>query len=237
MIMSIRKTTLIPILNIFNVKKGFGSTLSFFQFSSSLFYSFITTIGAVPIFKSMKHNVLRRMQKVVRRNVLFDIFLFIIIAVIGYLTWPIGTPSLIIERTKIVEKADIPMSIGRLALVLTIIMKLPSNYNTLRLTLFNIFWGTTTITKKKNIIVTLVVLFLCCTVSIVYSEISGYIKLIGGICSAIVGFLIPSMLYTRTNKYPKWHWKNIMTQFIFGLFTLIGFISAGRTIYEIITGH
>lgn len=185
----------------------------------------------------MKHNVLRRMQKVVRRTVLFDIFLFIIIAVIGYLTWPIGTPSLIIERTKIVEKADIPMSIGRLALVLTIILKLPSNYNALRLTLFNIFWGTTTITKKKNIIVTLVVLFLCCTVSIVYSEISGYIKLIGGICSAIVGFLIPSMLYTRTNKYPKWHWKNIMTQFIFCLFTLIGFISAGRTIYEIITGH
>lgn len=100
------------------------------------------------------------MQKVVRRTVLFDIFLFIIIAVIGYLTWPIGTPSLIIERIKIVEKADIPMSIGRLTLVLTIIMKLPSNYNALRLTLFNIFWGTTTITKKKNIIVTLVVLFL-----------------------------------------------------------------------------
>ena len=147
-------------LNLFDVKKGFGSALSFFQFSSSLFYSFITTIGAVPIFKSMKHNVLRRMQKVVRRTVLFDIFLFIIIAVIGYLTWPIGTPSLIIERIKIVEKADIPMSIGRLTLVLTIIMKLPSNYNALRLTLFNIFWGTTTITKKKNIIVTLVVLFL-----------------------------------------------------------------------------
>ena len=147
-------------LNLFDVKKGFGSALSFFQFSSSLFYSFITTIGAAPIFKSMKHNVLRRMQKVVRRTVLFDIFLFIIIAVIGYLTWPIGTPSLIIERIKIVEKADIPMSIGRLALVLTIIMKLPSNYNALRLTLFNIFWGTTTITKKKNIIVTLVVLFL-----------------------------------------------------------------------------
>lgn len=147
-------------LNLFDVKKGFGSALSFFQFSSSLFYSFITTIGAAPIFKSMKHNVLRRMQKVVRRTVLFDIFLFIIIAVIGYLTWPIGTPSLIIERIKIVEKADIPMSIGRLTLVLTIIMKLPSNYNALRLTLFNIFWGTTTITKKKNIIVTLVVLFL-----------------------------------------------------------------------------
>ena len=156
---------------------------------------------------------------------------------IGYLTWPISTPSLIIERKKIVKSADIPMSIGRIALVLTIIMKLPSNYNSLRLTLFNIFWGTTTITKKKNIFITLIVLVLCCTVSILYSEISGYIKLIGGICSAIVGFLIPSLLYTRTNKYAKWHWKNIITQGVFLAFTLIGFISAGRTIYEIITGH
>ena len=89
------------------------------------------------------------MQKVVRRTVLFDIFLFIIIAVIGYLTRPIGIPSLIIERTKIVEKADIPMSIGRLALVLTIIMKLPSNYNALRLTLFNIFWERLQSQKRK----------------------------------------------------------------------------------------
>ena len=224
-------------LNFFDIKKGFGSTLSFFQFSSSLFYSFITTIGAVPIFKSMKNNVLRRMQKVVRRTVLFDIILFSTISVIGYLTWPISTPSLIIERKKIVKSADIAVSVGRIALVLTIIMKLPSNYNSLRLTLFNIFWGTTTITKKKNIFVTLIVLVLCCTVSILYSEISGYIKLIGGICSAIVGFLIPSLLYTRTNKYAKWHWKNIITQGVFLAFTLIGFISAGRTIYEIITGH
>lgn len=223
-------------LNIYDVKQGFDSTLNFFQFCSSLFYSFVTTIGAVPIFKSMQNNILRRMQKVVRRTVLFDIFLFLTIAIIGYLTWPIQTPSLIIERNKITKGSDIPMSIGRIALVLTVIMKLPNNYNALRLTLFNLFWGTTTITKVKNITVTLIVLLLCCTVSVVYSEISGYIKLIGGICSSIVGFLIPALLYTKTNKYPRWHWKNIITILIFSLLTTIGFISAGRTIVEIITG-
>lgn len=224
-------------LNIYHAEKGFQTDLYFFQFCASLYYSYITTIGAVPIFNSLKNNVLRRIQKVVRRTVIFDIFLFLVIAIIGYLTWPVGTPDLIIERPKITRGPDIPMSIGRIALVLTIIFKMPSNYNSLRLTIFNTIWETTTITTKKNFFVTVVVLFICCTVSVLYSEISGYIKLIGGICSSIVGFIFPAMLYTRSNDLPRWHWKNIMTILIFSLFSVVGFISAGRTVFEMTQGY
>jgi amino acid permease len=110
-------------INIYNYKSGFDSSLYFFQYCSSLFYSFITTIGAVPIFNTLHNNILRRMQKVVRRTVLFDIVLFLVISVIGYLTWPVNTPDLIIEREKIRKGADVPMSIGRIALVLTVMMK------------------------------------------------------------------------------------------------------------------
>ena len=222
-------------INLFNYKSGFDSSLYFFQYCSSLFYSFVTTIGAVPIFNTLHNNILRRMQKVVRRTVLFDIVLFLVISVIGYLTWPIGTPDLIIEREKIRKGADVPMSVGRIALVLTVMMKLPNNYTSLRITIFNMVWGTTEITNKKNVAVTLVVLIVCCTVSVLYSQISGYIKLIGGICSSVVGFIIPALLYARTNRYHRWHWKNVVNVTVYAIMTAIGFIAAGVTIYGIIS--
>lgn len=176
------------------------------------------------------------MQKVVRRTVLFDIVLFLVISVIGYLTWPVNTPDLIIEREKIRKGADVPMSIGRIALVLTVMMKLPNNYTSLRITIFNMVWGSTEITNKKNVIVTLIVLIVCCTVSVLYSQISGYIKLIGGICSSVVGFIIPALLYTKTNEYGRFDKRNVGIMTVFMILTAIGFISAGRTLYNIITG-
>jgi amino acid permease len=72
-------------INLYDYKSGFDSSLYFFQYCSSLFYSFITTIGAVQIVNTLHNNILRRMQKVVRRTALFDIVLFIVITVIGYL--------------------------------------------------------------------------------------------------------------------------------------------------------
>lgn len=221
-------------LNIWDLRRGFTSQLDFFQYCGSLYYAYISAIGAVPIFSTMKTNNLRRIQKVIRRSIFFDIIFFSIIVICGYLTWPINTPALIIEREKITQGADIPMSIGRMALVLTIIMKLPNNYNSLRICLFDLIWGTTEITSGRNVVMSLVVLSICLTVAILYSEISSYIKLIGGICSGVVGFIIPALLYTRVNDYPRWNWKNIGVMVIcFGL-AVIGFIAAGKTLYDMI---
>ena len=224
-------------LNIYHAERGFDNTLTFFELCSSMFYAYVTTIGAIPIFNSLQNRVLRRIQKVVRRTIIFDIGLFLVIVTVGYLTCPIATPALIIERNNIHSgKADIPMSVARVALVLTILMKLPSNYNALRITLFNMIWKTTEITLGKNIVVTISVLMSCCTVSVLYSEISGYIKLIGGICSSVVGFVIPALLYTKTNGYGWFDKRNIGMMMVFMILTAIGFISAGRTLYNIITG-
>ena len=56
------------------------------------------------------------------------------------------------------------MSLARITLILIIVTKLPSNYNSLRITLFNMLWTTTKIISVKNIFVTLNVLMICCSV-------------------------------------------------------------------------
>jgi amino acid permease len=202
---------------------------------SSIYFATCIHIGAIPIFNTLKNNVRRRMYKIVRRTIVIDIFIFIVIANLGYLTCPKDTPSLIIERpSKNPNKADVLMCIGRLALVLTLIMKLPNCYATLRITLFDKLWGTTKISNFKNYILTFIVIFFCCFVSVLYTEINGYIKLMGGICSTLVGFIFPGLLYTKSNNRPKWHWKNVGTIALFIFLASFGFIDSIHTIRDII---
>lgn len=220
--------------NYYNFLKGFDINLTFFQYSSSLFYAYCSTIGAVPIFNTLKNHVRRRMYKVVRRSIISNMIIFTIAATAGYFTWPINPPDLIIQRKKISKGPDYFMSIGRIGLSITIIMKLPSNYAALRIVIFDKIWGTTEISNMKNIIVTFLIINFCCFISVLYDQISAYIKILGGVCSTLVGFLFPALLIVRTNNRPRCHWKNIGTVFIFGGLTLIGFVSSGKTIYDIV---
>ena len=220
--------------NYYKFQKGFDKDLTFFQYCSSLFYAYCSTIGAVPIFNTLKNHVRRRMYKVVRRSIITNMIIFTIAATAGYFTWPIDPPDLIIQRKKLQDGPDYFMSIGRLALSLTIIMKLPSNYAALRIVIFDKIWGTTEISTCKNVIVTFLIITFCCFISVLYDKITAYIKILGGVCSTLVGFLFPALLIVRTNNRPRWHWKNIATVCIFGGLTCIGFISTGKTIYDIV---
>ena len=167
-----------------------------------------------------------------------DIVLYLTIAIVGYLSYPVNTPSLIIQRPTLIKgDSDILMGIGKLGFVFMFYSKLPNTYSSLRITLFDKLFGSTEITNKKNYIVTFIVIMICVTVSILYADISNYIKIMGGFFSTLVGFLFPSLLIVRANRRKRYHWKNILTVAIYAFLTLIGFISSGLTIYEMAIGE
>ena len=225
-------------VNFYDVRKGFQDKFDAINFISTIFFASCFHIGCVPVINTLKNNVRRRIYKAIRRTILMDLVLYLAMAVVGYLSCPINTPSLIIQRPTLKEKdSDILMSIGKLGLVFTFFTKLPNTYSSLRITLFDKLFGTTEITNKKNYIVTFVVMMVCVTVSILYSNISNYIKIMGGVFSTLVGFLFPSLLIVRANRRKRYHWKNILTVAIYAFLTLIGFISSGLTIYEMAIGE
>ena len=231
----ITKENLENYVNYYDVRKGFQGKFDAINFISTIFFASCFHIGCVPVINTLKNNVRRRIYKAIRRTILMDLVLYLAMAVVGYLSCPENTPSLIIQReTKPPGEPDILMSIGKLGLVFTFFTKLPNTYSSLRITLFDKLFGTTEITNKKNYIVTFVVMMVCVTVSILYSNISNYIKIMGGIFSTLVGFLFPSLLIVRANSRPRYHWKNILTVTIFSFLTLIGFIASGLTVYEMI---
>jgi amino acid permease len=136
-------------LNIFSLSSSFDSNLFFFQGTATLFYSFTSHLGAFPVFKSLTNNVERRISKVILRTILLDFFFFMIISICGYLTWPINTPALIIERDNIAGGVDVIMSLGRLGLIIIIIMKLPVSYNAFRTSFLELILGDSNITNKR----------------------------------------------------------------------------------------
>lgn len=168
---------------------------------------------------------------------MIDIFFYLSISIVGYLSAPKIAQGLIIQRKSLNENGkDIVMGIGKIGLVFTFYTKLPNTYSSLRITLFDKIWGTTEITNTKNYIVTFIVIMACVSASIAYQNISSYVKIMGGIFSTLVGFLFPALLIVRVNNRKRCHWKNILTLMLFGTLTLIGFASSGITVFEMIYG-
>jgi amino acid permease len=121
-------------LNILNVSSGFDENLYFFKGTATLFFAYSCHYGAFPVYKELKNNVLRRIQKVFFRSIVLDATIYTIVGLIGYLSAPLGTPDLIIERYKLFEN-DTVMAFGWIMFTFTFMMKIPANYNTLRLSI------------------------------------------------------------------------------------------------------
>lgn len=136
-------------LNIFNPAKAFDSNLFFFQGTATFFYSYTCHIGAIPILNSLKNNAMRRINKVISRTIVMNTFIFMVLATCGYLTWPFKTPSLIIGRENITEGLDIVMTIGRMAICGIIIIKIPFNINSFRISFYQMLFKDATITNKR----------------------------------------------------------------------------------------
>ncbi len=134
-------------INYFDIGKGFTEKLYFFRGMSTLFYAYSCHIGAFPIYKTLREKSARRIQKIYRRSILIDGFFYLIVGITGYLSMPLNTPDLIIQRKKIFN-TDIFMTIGRCAFVFTLLTKIPCNYNSFRISFSEYFLGSSEITNK-----------------------------------------------------------------------------------------
>ncbi len=136
-------------LNIFNISKAFDSNIFFFRGTATFFYSYTCHIGAIPIFNSIQNNAMRRINKVISRTLILNTLIFLILSTCGYLTWPYKTPDLIIGRGNIIGGVDVVMCIGRIALIILIIIKIPFNINSFRISFYQMLFKDPKITNKR----------------------------------------------------------------------------------------
>ena len=221
-------------VNFYDIYSGFKEDCKLLQSIVTVFYAFSCHVGAFPVLQTLNNPTEIRTKKVLKKAICIDIICYLIIGASGYLTQPLNTPDLIIERNKIFEN-DWLMLIGEICFIITLLAKISANYNALRsciLILFN--FDTSNFPNCLNLIITTIILLQTTFIAINFQSISDYISLIGSFCTVLISFFIPGIIYIKGNDYPLIHYKNIITIIIISLILILGLTSGFITIKEII---
>ena len=211
-------------------KLGEGG-IAFFGGIATVFYIYSCHAGAFPVYKTLRNNTTRRIKKVFRLSILLDICVYFTVAAASFLTTPINSPELILYRPNLKSfDPDYFILVAKIGIICNLFFSTPANYAGFRLSFFELVWGNTNITTKKNFFVTLGVLSTVIITGAVYDKILEYIELLGGFCSVIYTILIPGLIYVKNENIKKTTLVKYSTIFtIFILFT-IGYTSGILTI-------
>ena len=219
-------------INFIDVISGFKGDMKILQAISTLFYAFSCHVGVFPVLNSLKNPTPQRINSLFKKSIILDISCYLIIGISGYLTQPIDTPDLIIERKKIF-KNDFLMIIGQLCFIFTLVAKICANYNALRSCLINLLGlnkSQNQISNTTNFIMTEGFLIISTLIAVIFQSISSYISLIGGFCSVIISVLIPGLIYIKGLNQSEINKKNIIAGIIVVILTLMGFTNGILTI-------
>ena len=118
-------------LNVYDLSKGADKDLNIIRPFVTLFFAYTSQNALFPIIEVLKDRTKKKVDKIFYISSIIDCLIYILIGILGYLTQPIDTPDLIIERKSIFKK-DYFMIIGRMLLTLTLIGKIAPNFNAMR---------------------------------------------------------------------------------------------------------
>ena len=221
--------------NWYDITKGFQSNLNFFTAFATVFFCYTCHPGAFPVFKTLKNHTEKRINTVFFRSICLDLFIYIFVAICGFMTAPLKPQSLIIFRETVFDN-DIFMTIAKIALALDLFLSLPANYAYFRCSFFIFFFKTDKIDTKRNILVTVPTLLIATLIGALYKDILSYISLFGGFCSSIICYLMPGVLMIVTSGESVTSAKNIIRMIIVTFLTTMGFMGGVQTIRGNITG-
>lgn len=220
-------------MNWFDIRKAFSKDdgFPFFGGIATVFYIYSCHAGAFPVYKHLNENNDRRIKKVFRLSILLDVIVYVSIAAASFITCPKNPPELILYRENLEGfDPDYFIILAKFGIVFNLFFSTPANYAGLRISLFQLIWGNSIITNKKNAIVTFIILLLVVVTGALYDEILEYIELLGGFCSVIYCFFIPMLIYVKSNKFPKTAMINIVSFSVLLICLIIGYISGILTI-------
>ena len=217
----------INITNAFSYKDG----IPFFGGISTVFYLYSCHAGAFPVYKSLRNNTTRRIKKVFQRSILLDVCIYFFIAAASFLTSPFKEIEIILYRENLSGfKKDFFILIAKIGMIFNLFFSTPANYAALRLSIFEIIWGNTNLTKVKNISVTIILLSIITLIGALYDQILQYIELLGGFCSVVFCILIPGLIYAKNENIKKSKLNKYSIIIIVSLLTAFGYTSGILTI-------
>ena len=200
-------------MNWYDIRPAFSWSdgLPIFGGMSTVFYIYSCHAGAFPVYKALRNNTTRRIKKVFRRSILLDICIYFTVAAASFITSPFKPPELILYRKNLSGfDPDYFILIAKFGIIFNLFFSTPANYAGLRLSVFELVWGNTNITKTKNLVVTIVILSVVTLIGALYDKILAYIELLGGFCSTVYCILIPGLIYAKNDNIKKSKFKKYL---------------------------
>ena len=200
-------------MNWYDIRPAFSwdDGLPIFGGISTVFYLYSCHAGAFPVYKALRNNTTRRIKKVFRRSILLDICIYFTVAAASFITSPFKPPELILYRKNLSGfDPDYFILIAKFGIIFNLFFSTPANYAGLRLSVFELVWGNTNITKTKNLVVTIVILSVVTLIGALYDKILAYIELLGGFCSTVYCILIPGLIYAKNDNIKKSKFKKYL---------------------------
>ena len=220
-------------MNWIDITKAFSldAGIPFFGGIATVFYLYSCHAGAFPVYKTLRNNTTRRIKKVFRRSITLDVCIYFSIAAASFITSPKDPPELILYRPNLSGfNSDYFILVAKVGIIFNLFFSTPANYAGFRLSFFELAFGNTNITDKKNLIVTTCVLLIVSTIGALYDKILEYIELLGGFCSVIYCILIPGLIYIKNENIPKTKLVKNATLCVVVFLTIFGYTSGVLTI-------
>ena len=223
--------------NFYDFGKAFTKKLDFFKGMACLFGAYACHVGIFPVFTGFKYqqNGLKKMKLSIFYSTCLNTILHFLAIICSFLTEPIDPEDLIIYRKNKDNGKDIPMTIAKLLVAISLTTSTPGNYFGLRLTIANSFTNGR-ITKKFNYFLTFASIYGCALVAAMYDKVLNYLSYIGGFITVFVCYLFPTLLYIYSSGKPITYWKNLLELFLAVILCCIGIIAGIATIIDDIKG-
>lgn len=121
-------------MNLLGFQRAFDSKLHVLTQTTNFIFGFSCHFGLASIYGALREQSLDAYLRVNRLGTLLLGFFSLVVMVGGYLSAPVNTPDLIIYREA--QGRDLAMTIGKVALLVSLSFSAAPNYNFFRLAFF-----------------------------------------------------------------------------------------------------
>lgn len=129
------------------------------------------------------------------------------------------------------------MNIAKITLIFELFFLIPSNFNSLRCSLFHLIFGNEEVETVKNIVLILVTLCLSSIIGAFNKGILAYFSLLGGFCCTTICFLIPGSMIIKCEWREMKTYEKILNVLAVIVLCLLGFIGGIESVIHVLKAN
>ncbi|KAM7104324.1 putative sodium-coupled neutral amino acid transporter 11 isoform 1-T1 [Molossus nigricans] len=188
-------------------------------------FAFICHHNCFLVYGSLEEPTLAKWSRIIHVSILISVFISIIFAVCGYLTFTGFTQGDLFENYC---RDDNLITFGRFCYGVTVILTYPIECFVTREVIANVFFGGN-VSSVFHVIITVIIVTIATLVSLMIDCLGIVLELNGVICAAPLIFIIPSACYLKLSEEPRTLSDKIMSCIMLpigALVMVIGFVLA-----------